>query len=114
MGVAPCQRHPQIQLSAQTSMPKYDPFFEPLLPILTFQEMTIKHLIYMQKVPFYIQKGPVWFFLVLKRTLEDFVYQKSVVCVSGQRERLKEKISIVKGRILEVNSVESGRKTYSN
>ena len=46
-GVPPHQRHPQVPLSAQTGMPKYDPFFKPLLSIITFQEMTIKHLMYM-------------------------------------------------------------------
>ena len=28
--------------------------------------MTINHSLYMQKVPFTIQKGPAWFFMVLK------------------------------------------------
>ena len=32
-------------------MPNYD-FFPPLLSIITFEEMTIKHLMYVQKVPF--------------------------------------------------------------
>ena len=52
VGVPPHQRHPQIPSFAQTGMPKYDPFSKPLLLIITFQEMTMKHLIYTQKVPF--------------------------------------------------------------
>ena len=43
-------------------MPKYEPFSEPLLLIKTFQEMTIKHLTYTQKVPFlYTEKACVNF-----------------------------------------------------
>ena len=58
----PCWRHPEITSFAQTGMPKYDPFFEPLLLIVTFQEMTIKHLMYMQKVHFlYTERACVVF-----------------------------------------------------
>ena len=57
VGVPPHWRHPQVPLFAQAGMPKYDLFSEVL--IITFQEMTIKHLMYTWKVPFYIQKGPV-------------------------------------------------------
>ena len=67
-------------------MPKYDPFSEPLLSIVTFQEMTIKHLMYMQKVPFlYTERACVVLF-VLKFTLKDFVCQKSVASILDQRE----------------------------
>ena len=56
VGVPPCQRHPQVASFTQTSTPKYDLFSEPLLLIVTFQEMSIKHLmyiyIYIWKVPF--------------------------------------------------------------
>ena len=63
VGVPPCQRHPQVPLFAQTSMPKYDLSSEPLFLIITFQEMTIKHLIYMLKVPFlYTERACVGFF----------------------------------------------------
>ena len=62
VGVHPCQRHPQVPLFAQTSMPKYDIFSKPLLLIITFQEMTIKHLMYTQKVPFlYTERACVVF-----------------------------------------------------
>ena len=44
-GVPPRRRRRQTPCSAQTGMTKYDLF-------LTFQEMTIKHLMYMRKVPF--------------------------------------------------------------
>ena len=33
-------------------MPKIDPFFMPLFMIITFDDTTIQHLMYMQKVPF--------------------------------------------------------------
>ena len=46
VGVPPHQRHPQVPLFTQTRMPKYDLFSEPhFLIVVTFQEMTIKHLI---------------------------------------------------------------------
>ena len=47
-----CQRHPQIPSSAQTGTPNFNPFFSPLFIIVTFEQMTIKHSMYMQKVPF--------------------------------------------------------------
>ena len=59
VGVPPCQRHPQVPLFTQTGMPKYDLFSEPLLLIVTFQEMTIKHLMKTCKEQLSIQKGPV-------------------------------------------------------
>ena len=34
--------------------------------VVTCEQMTIKHSIYMEKYPFYIQKGPVWFFSGIK------------------------------------------------
>ena len=62
VGVPPHQRHPQVPLFAQTSMPKYDLFSEPLLWIVTFQEMTIKHLMYTWKVLFlYTERACVVF-----------------------------------------------------
>ena len=45
----------QTPCSAQTGMTNYDLFFTSLLSIVTFQEMTIKHLMY-------TPKGPVDFF----------------------------------------------------
>ena len=63
MGVPPHQRHPQVPSFAQASMPKYDLFSKPLHLILTFQEMTIKHLMYTWKVPFlYTERASVVFF----------------------------------------------------
>ena len=44
--------HPQIPLSTQTSTPNFDPFFSPLFMFVTFEQMTIKHSMYMQKVCF--------------------------------------------------------------
>ena len=32
-------------------------FYPPLLSIITFEEMTIKHLMYMQKLPFLYTEG---------------------------------------------------------
>ena len=52
VGVPPHQRHPQVPSFTQTGTPKYDLFSEPHFLIITFQEITIKHLMYMQKVPF--------------------------------------------------------------
>ena len=61
----PHQRHLQIPSITQTGMPNYDLFPPPLLSIITFEEMTIKHFMYMQKVPFlYTEKACVvsfWF-----------------------------------------------------
>ena len=51
VGVPPHERHLQVPSFTQTGMPKYDLFSKPLLWIVTFQEMTIKHFMYMQKVP---------------------------------------------------------------
>ena len=63
MGVTPHQRHPQVPLFTQTGMPKYDLFSEPLLLIVTFHEMKIKHLMYTWKVPFlYTERACVVFF----------------------------------------------------
>ena len=57
------KRHPQVPSITQTGMPKYDPFSEPLLLTVPFQEMTIKYLMYMQKVPFlYTERACVVFF----------------------------------------------------
>ena len=50
---------------------KLRPFFLSSFYVVTFEQMTIKHSMYMQKVPLYVQKGPVWFFLVLGFTLEE-------------------------------------------
>ena len=47
-------------------------FFPPLLLIITFEEMTIKLLLYMQEVPFLYTERACVFFSVLKFALEDF------------------------------------------
>ena len=63
VGVPPCWRHLQVPLFTQTSTPKYDLFSEPRFLIVTFQEMTSKHLMYTQKVPFlYTERACVVFF----------------------------------------------------
>ena len=77
VGVPPRWRHPQVPSFTQTGMPKYDPFSEPLLLIITFQEMTIKHLMYAQQVPFlYTERACAGFFSVLKFAMEDFLCRK--------------------------------------
>ena len=61
-GVPPPQRCPQIPSFAQTGMPNYDPFFPPLLLIKTLKVLTIKHSMYMWKVPlFYTEMACVVF-----------------------------------------------------
>ena len=63
VGVPPHQRHPQVPSFTQTGMPKYDLFFKPHFLIITFQEITIKHLMYMWKVPLlYTERACVVFF----------------------------------------------------
>ena len=48
-------------------------FPPPLLSIVSFEEMTIKHLMYIQKVPFLsTERACVVVFPVLKFALEDF------------------------------------------
>ena len=60
--------------------------------IITFDDTTIKHLMYTQKVPFQytesfsILKETVWFFAVLKFTLEKNDVMKSVASFKDQRE----------------------------
>ena len=54
-------------LSAQTGTPNFDTFFSRLFMVVTCEQMTIKHSIYMwKKYPFYIQKGPVCFYSGIK------------------------------------------------
>ena len=60
-GVPPHQRYHQIPSIAQTSMPNYDLFPTSSLDH-NFEEMTIKHFMYMQKVPFlYTERACVGF-----------------------------------------------------
>ena len=83
-GVPPCRRHHQTPCSAQTGTTNYD-LFSPLLLIVTFQEMTIKHLMYTPKVPFlYTERACVLFsrFWNLPRKF----FMLSVATVSDQRE----------------------------
>ena len=62
VGVPPHQMHLQVPSFAQTGMPKYDLFSKPHFLIVTFQETTIKHLMYMRKVPFlYTERACVVF-----------------------------------------------------
>ena len=61
-GMLPRRRRHQTQCSYQTGMTKYDLFFQPLLSIVTFQDMTIKQLMYTRKVPFlYTERASVLF-----------------------------------------------------
>ena len=56
-----CWRHPQNPSFAQTGTQNYDPF-SLLLSIITLEEMTIKHSLYMWKVPlYYTEKACVVF-----------------------------------------------------
>ena len=85
--VPPHQRHPQVPSFAQTSTPKYDLFSEPLLWIVTFQEMTIKYLMYMEKVPFlYTERACVVVFWFQNSPWKILCVEKSVVSISDQRE----------------------------
>ena len=60
-GVPPCRRRCQTPCSTQTGTTNYD-LFSPLLSNVTFQEMTIKHLMYTRKVPFlYTERACVLF-----------------------------------------------------
>ena len=72
VGVPPHWRHPQVPSFAQTGMPKYDLFSEPWFLIITFQEMTIKHLMYTWKVPFLYTERACVVFPVLKFAVKDF------------------------------------------
>ena len=59
--------------------------FEPLLSIVTFQEMTIKHLMYMQKVPFlYTERACVVFFSFEIHPGRFCVLEKRVLCFELQ------------------------------
>ena len=61
-------------------------FLPPLLSIVTFEETTIKHLMYMQKVPVIYTERACVVFPVLKFTLEDFDVKQSAATISDQRE----------------------------
>ena len=67
---APCQRHPLIPSSAQTSTPNFD-LFSLLFMVVTFKQMTIKHSMYIQKVPFLCTETACVVFSVLGFTLEE-------------------------------------------
>ena len=66
----PHQRHPKIPSSAQTGTPNFDTFFSPLFMVVTFKQITIKHSMYMQKLPFLCTERAC-FFSVLGFTLEE-------------------------------------------
>ena len=86
-GVPPHQRCCQTPCSAQTGTTNYDLFFRPLLLIVTSQEMTIKHLMYMQKVPFlYTERACVLFFRFSNSPRKIFHVNRSVATISDQRE----------------------------
>ena len=52
----PRRRYPQVPSLAETSTPNLTFFCEPLLLIVSRQEMTIKHLLYMQLCAFMYTK----------------------------------------------------------
>ena len=58
----PCRRHPQIPMSAQTGTQNFDTYFSFLFMVLTCEPMTIKHSIYMWKVPFLCTERACVFF----------------------------------------------------
>ena len=72
----PHQRHPDTQ----TGTPNFDPVFRLLLLIITLKQITIKHLMYMQKYPFDVQKGPVWFFF----WFQDLPWKKDMMSKVSQ------------------------------
>ena len=62
-------------------------FFRPLLLIVTFQEMTIKHLMYTRKVPFlYTERACVLIFRFSDSRKRIFYVKRSVATISDQRE----------------------------
>ena len=73
VGVPPCQRHPLVPSFTQTGTPKYDLFSKPHFLIITFQEMTIEHLMYTWKVPFLYTERAYVDFPVLKFAVEDYL-----------------------------------------
>ena len=83
----PHQRYPQVPSLAQTSTPNLTFFCKPLLWIVSRQEMTIKHLLYMQLCVFMYTKGAcVVFFRFRDSPMKIFYDMQSVVSISDQRE----------------------------
>ena len=62
--------HRQLKLVLQT----LTLFFSHLFMIVTCEQMTIKHSLYMSKVP-YVQKGPVWFSFEIRSLEKNDVLQ---------------------------------------
>ena len=83
----PCQRYPQVPSLAQTGTPSFSFFCEPLLWIVSRQEMTIKHLMYMELCAFMYSKGAcVVFFQFRNSPVKTFYEIRSVVSISDQRD----------------------------
>ena len=62
-GMPPIRRHPQIPSSTQTGTPNFDTFLSPLFMVVTFKQTTIKHSMFMPKVPFLCtERACVFFF----------------------------------------------------
>ena len=70
-GMPPHWRYPQVPSLAQTSAQNLTFFCEPLLWIVSHQEMTIKHSNYIQLCPFMYTKGACVVFLRFRK--EDFL-----------------------------------------
>ena len=77
-GVPPRRRRPQTPCSAQTSTTNNDPFFRPLLLIVTLDEATIKHLMYTRKVPFLYTERACVLFSGFRIRLGKFLISKEV------------------------------------
>ena len=83
----PHWRHPQIPSSAQTSTPIFDTFFSPLFMVVTFKQMTIKHSMYTQKVPFLCtERACVVFIQLWDSPLKKSYVEQSVASLMDQRE----------------------------
>ena len=82
----PRRRRRQTPCSAQTGMTKYALFLTSSFD-LTFQGMTIKHLMYTRKVPFlYTEMACVLFFRFSDSPKIFFYVKRSVATISDQRE----------------------------
>ena len=69
-GVPPHQRHPQIPWITGTGIPNLDPFFTSSFDHITFDQMTMKHSLYIcENYTSTIQKGPMWFYFALEEKL---------------------------------------------
>ena len=83
----PHWRYPQVALLAQTGTPNFTFFPKPLLLIVSPQEMTIKHSMYTQKVPFLCrERACVVFFWYQNSPRKIFSVKQSEASIKDQRE----------------------------